>query len=317
MFKNFFTKNLSYKIAAVILAILLKLYFVSPRNQITDTVNVQISLIDIPRTMAVVSPPYIRNLTTKLTVNGPKSIVEQYKNNPKEIKIPLMHLSQKQLLDKPITERVNLRDFINVPNGIEVDELEPRQLDIVLDRSLKKNVLVDVKSNIIGELSEGYELKSITATPSFITITGPTAELNKIESLNIQKIDISRYTESKEEYADLETVNDSISYDIWRVRVNIEIVQKTKDKLFVNVPIYSVVDEEDETEIIIAPSFVRAKLKIREKDLEQIKIEDIKLIVDTRLLPPGEHFVEPKLENVDERFSLIWTMPRTVSVKIK
>jgi YbbR domain-containing protein len=317
MFKKFFTKDLSYKITAVVLAILLKLYFISPRNQVTDTVNVQISLIDVPRTMAVVSPPYIRNLSTKLTVNGPRSLVEQYKNNPKEIKIPLMHLSQKSVLDKPITERVNLRDFVNVPNGLEIDELEPRQLDIVLDRSLKKNVSVDVKHNIVGELQEGFELKSITATPSFITITGPTAELNKIESLDIQKIDISRYTESKEEYADLETVNDSISYDIWRVRVNIEIVQKTKDKLFINVPVNSITDEADETTVLIAPAHVRAKLKIRERDIDSIKIEDIKLIVDTRLLPPGEHFVEPKLENADERFSLIWTMPRTVSVKIK
>jgi len=324
MLKRFFTENINYKVAAIILAILLKLYFVSPRNQVQDSVIVPIAIVDLPKTLAVISPRNLHSLTATITLNGPRSLVEQYKNNPREIRVPLMYLNQRTHPDESFVEKIDLKQFVNIPSGLELENIEPTILKFTLDKNNKKNVVVDVMNNLVGELQPGYVLKNVTVTPSSMMITGPALELDRITKINTEKIDISPFTESQEFHVLLDTISDLVVYNVDMVKVTLEIVQKTKEKQFSQIPVRVIVEQAEDgadsnkyAKVVVAPTNVRVKIKIREDEYANIKPEDIQLVVDTRILPPGEHLVKPQLKEADKRFTLVETMPATVNVKIK
>ena len=327
--KKFFTENINYKLAAVFLAIALKLYFISPRNQIQDSIIVPISIVDMPKTLAIISPRNLNNLTTTVTVSGPRSLVEQYKSNPRDIKVPLMYLSQKQVAEGGFAENINLKQHVNVPNGLELEDIAPAILKLTLDKNYKKNVGIEVRNNLVGELERGYELKNVTVTPSSVMLTGPALEIGKIGKINTEKIDITPFTEPQEFHVMLDTIGELVTYNVDMVKVNLDIVLKTKVKQFSRVPVRAITDDSadgggtaggknEKNEIVsITPATVRVELKIREDEVDNIKQENIQIVVDTRALQPGEHLVKPQLKEADGRFTLVETVPAVVNVKMK
>ena len=325
MIKKLFTERINYKLAALVLAVLLKLYFISPKNQALDSVIVPIAIVDMPKTLSIISPRNLHSLTATVTVSGPRSLVENFKNSPREIRVPLMYLSQRKFTDESFVEKIDLKQHLNIPSGLELENVEPAILKLTLDKNNKKNVVVEVKNNIVGELQPGYELKSVTVIPSSVMITGPALELNRVTKVNTEKIDISPFTESQEFHVMFDELNELITYSVDMVKVSLEIVQRTKDKQFSNIPVRVIDDEHaDEAQSVgkngavsVTPVSVRAKLKIRENEFANIKPEDIQLVVDVRVLPPGEHLVKPQLKEQDRRFTLVETIPATVNVKIK
>ena len=341
MIKKFFTGNINYKVAAILLALALKFYFISPRNQIQDTVKVPVSIVNMPKTLAIISPRDWQNLSTVITVKGPRSMVEQYKGNPREIKVPLMYLSQKPFSEEGFAGNANLqhyvdlKSYVNIPSGLELEGIDPPGFKLTLDKNYNKNVVIEVKNNLIGELEPGYELKSVTVSPSSVILTGPTLEIGKIKKINTEKIDIASFTGPQEFHVMLETIDDLITYNVEMVKVNLDIVLKTKVKRFSRVPLRVIVGDCTEEKMVsaenlnkqsavgksnvvtITPAYVGVGLKIREDEYDNVKQDDVQIVVETSLLPPGEHLVEPRLKEADGRFTLVETTPAKVSVKIK
>ena len=341
MIKKFFTGNIHYKLAAIFLALALKLYFISPRNQIQDSVIVPISIVDMPKTLAIVSPRNLHNLTTTITVSGPRSMIEQYKSNPREVRVPLTDLRQKQFTDEGAAENVtlqhyiDLKNYVNIPNGLEFESVEPAGLKLTLEKNQNKNVVIEVRDNIVGELEPGYELKNVTVSPSSVILTGPTLEIGKIVKVNTEKIDITPFTESQEFHVMLEAIDNLITYNVDMVKVNLNIALKTRAKHFTRIHVSAITDDSASEEVTttgtsnkqsisgksetvsITPAYVNAELSVRESEYNNIKQDDIQMVVDTRLLPAGEYSIEPRLKEADERFTLVETIPAKVSVKVK
>ena len=72
------------------------------------------------------------------------------------------------------------RNIINSPSGVEVLGVIPARLRLQLESIVEKTVRVETE--IVGKPAEGFQLGSIRARPSEVTISGPESSISKITS---------------------------------------------------------------------------------------------------------------------------------------
>ena len=84
----------------------------------------------------------------------------------------------------------NLQVYVELLNNVQVEDygVTPQQVRVVTDDVVSKQV--DVKYNIIGNLSSGLELGNILYSPTQMYITGPSATLDIIDSVKFD-IDVN------------------------------------------------------------------------------------------------------------------------------
>jgi YbbR domain-containing protein len=78
---------------------------------------------------------------------------------------------------------------VQVPHDIRVMEITPTRLHLIFDVSETRQVAV--KPRIVGSLPPGYQLVSIVATPSLLTVTGPRRHVDAIDNALTDAVDIT------------------------------------------------------------------------------------------------------------------------------
>ncbi|HYO43360.1 MAG TPA: CdaR family protein [Candidatus Limnocylindrales bacterium] len=92
----------------------------------------------------------------------------------------------------PVSLRVNVTAF---DPRVQILEVRPRTVQVVLDQKIERTVKVDV---VTSELPEGISIGTTTVDPEEITITGPSASVNRVVSARVSvtvdasQIDIAR-----------------------------------------------------------------------------------------------------------------------------
>ncbi len=133
-------------------------------------------------------------------------------NYPRSIRITLRGQQEEiyHILEEDITASADLTGFSSegkykVPVEIEKKNtaireetieitVEPAEVAVVLERSIKKNL--EVVPNVVGYPEEGYELSQFFITPSTIEVKGPASIVEKKEKVVTEEIDISGKTET-------------------------------------------------------------------------------------------------------------------------
>jgi YbbR domain-containing protein len=78
---------------------------------------------------------------------------------------------------------------VQVPHDIRVMEITPTRVHLVFDVSETRQVAV--KPRIVGSLPPGYQLVSIVANPSTLTISGPRRHVDSIENALTDAVDVT------------------------------------------------------------------------------------------------------------------------------
>ncbi len=84
----------------------------------------------------------------------------------------------------PLTERM-----IHRPKEIQVVGITPNTVQFRIERKLKK--LMPVKPTIVGNVTDGFEIKRVLATPPAIELEGPASEFQKRDYLTTEPIDVT------------------------------------------------------------------------------------------------------------------------------
>ena len=79
--------------------------------------------------------------------------------------------------------------IIGLPEGLEIVQFSPPQLDIQFDRPLTRPVKVSAPT--IGEPADGFVVDSIVLEPSTVEITGPQSLLRHITEIQTDLVDIN------------------------------------------------------------------------------------------------------------------------------
>lgn len=83
---------------------------------------------------------------------------------------------------------------IRVPRGIEVLEVNPRRVRIVLEAMVQREV--DVKPRIEGTPTDGFVVKGVSASPSRIKVAGPRSEVRRLTQVSTLPIRLDGHAAS-------------------------------------------------------------------------------------------------------------------------
>ncbi len=78
---------------------------------------------------------------------------------------------------------------VQAPHGVEVMQVTPNRLRLVFDTRATRQV--PVVPRVVGTLPPGFRINTIVASPSMLTITGPTRHVDAVERALTDAVDIT------------------------------------------------------------------------------------------------------------------------------
>lgn len=213
--KDFFKKNLGLKLASLVIALSLEVYFMSPQNLVTETISATVDLQGLSADRVIVWPPAAEEgLFVDCKIRGPGPIVQEIKDNPRKFTIAFPN--------KPSTTYVaslNPSD-LRLPAGVELLEIKPPRFEFRIEELIKREIKIAVSR--VGQLGPGLKLDDLRADIGTVLVTGPKGELTSLDYIETEDIDLSQYKESIELDVALRPVSSRVFFDRRTVRVSLK-----------------------------------------------------------------------------------------------
>ncbi|SMC97553.1 CdaR family protein [Sporomusa malonica] len=174
MFDKFFkasgeTKNITPKIFAIILAVVLWLYVMNEQNPpIESSFTIPLEVRNVATSYVVVDAPD----TVRVKVRGPRSIVAGVLNQ-----------DLKAYIDgKGLTEgRHNIKVSAALPASLELVEINPDKIQLRLDTTISRQVPVEVR--LSGTPAKGAVVGKVAASHDQVTLEGPKNLVGTVEKV--------------------------------------------------------------------------------------------------------------------------------------
>jgi len=301
--KGFFRKNLSLKILALALAILLEAQFNNPKSV---DLQLDITLRNLPISKMVLSPENAESgLSARAVVRGPGPLVEG-----------LSATEQKVFIDVPPGNSnvfsVELRpEQLRLPRGVEVVGIEPSTFDFTLERVIRRQLPVVV--NYEGEPAKGYSIKRLRPLPATVLARGPQSELRGKFEVETRPLDVTDVSSSKTFEVALQDIGRYTRLAVNFVSVEVEVIAIEQTRKF----------EKLSLKVLAPPGFaatveptrVDVEIAGREGVVKNLEPKMITLEADGRNLPEGRHQVAVSA-TLPNGVEVIRTVPEKVSVNL-
>ena len=177
-------ENLGLKLLSVVLAVFLWAVVLG-EQKVDVTLTVPLEIKDLPRDLILVNEPPD---SLEVRLRGPKTLVTTLAS--REVVL--------EGLPKNFVEGENViairPEAVRVPRGIEVVEVTPHRVRVVLDAMAVREV--EVSPRIEGAPAKGFILKRVTSTPARIRMAGPKNELRRLTRVYTVPISLDGQTAS-------------------------------------------------------------------------------------------------------------------------
>ena len=233
-----------------------------------------------------------------VTVSGPKSIVSR-------ISRVVVSFDVSSLRPQLGLVRTAVPMRFEDPNGdpvesslIEVTNAGVLLRSIIVEQMLYPTKTLPVNSQVLttGKPANGYEVKSITATPNILVAAGDELGLTALDSLFIDKgVDVSGKSESFTVEVTLRQPSELVYLSSKSVVLSIEIGPVISAREFKQLK-FSFAGKPDGHTVISELKNVSATLTGPTLLLDTLKTADLSVYVDISGLEPGEHEVPLLLE---------------------
>ena len=282
-------RNWPLKLLSVLLAFALWVAVTSEGVIVQDfTVPVEIAL----RNGLTLVGPYPNNGEVRL--RGPETVLRRIDPLRHEMEL-LVDLSEATPGER--TVQLQGDDVIGVPRGVEVAQITPNRLSLVVAEALTREIPVAV--SFLGEPPSGYHFYGARATPETLTIDGPKAQVEAMIHVRTDPISLEQRTEPF--VARVGAVPDSPEVRVLGTRlilVRVEVDAVPTAITFDAVPVVLV---GQLFEASTTPSDLRVILSGPPALLESIEPEQIRAVVDVSGLAPRpeSYHLSPRIEFVD------------------
>ncbi|MDF2572769.1 MAG: cdaR [Sporomusa sp.] len=174
MFDKFFrpsgeNKNITPKILAIILAVVLWLYVMNEQNPpIESSFTIPLEVRNVASTYVVVDAPD----TVKVKVRGPRSIVAGVLNRDLKAYVDGKGLAE---------GRHSIQVSAALPSSLELVEVNPDKIQLRLDTTISRQIPVEVR--LSGTPAKGAVIGKVTASHDQVTIEGPKNLIGTVEKV--------------------------------------------------------------------------------------------------------------------------------------
>jgi YbbR domain-containing protein len=191
--RKFFTRNLSLKLVSFLFALVLWFSLIPEEKTFSEkTLTVPLELHNIPSDMELVERPI---QTVDVTIRAPNRLIPQLSSANVHTVLDMQKASVAQ-------EEYSLnRSMVSIPEGAEVKEIYPSKINLKFEKS--KEIMLEVKPNVIGTLPEEYTLLQVEVIPPEVLVKGPESIVDSQKVVRTSPVDISGLTQSTEMEADL------------------------------------------------------------------------------------------------------------------
>jgi YbbR domain-containing protein len=211
-------RNLSYKILAVLLAIIVW-YFVVGEERAEVGLTVPLELVNIPGDLIVVN-----NVThgIDLRVNGPRSLVRSLSTENLSKSLDLSNTRPGSVSFSISSEGIPL------PRGVKITRINPTQVVVVLQKlSMKK---VKIKPRLSGKPASGWEIDSVQINIEQVEIAGPEEVVANLENLYTKPVEIQGIKASLKQRTSLDFRNQQI-YLVKEIPIEVQVnLKKTNGR---------------------------------------------------------------------------------------
>lgn len=164
-------------------------------------------------------------------VKGPRDLVRSL--TPTQIFV-IADLTNKEAGERVVQLRP---DDVSLPDsGIEVIQVEPASLHLVLEPKIRKQVAVEAQYT--GQLAEGMEFYLAKLQPPNVEIEGAQSHLGKVNHVLTETVNLNGRSSSFSAEVDVETPHPSLRVlTPDPIRLSVEIGERRSFKRFANVPV--------------------------------------------------------------------------------
>lgn len=145
-------------------------------------------MADIPLTLSYSNKTEITNSPVQavsIVISGDKRKVNQITESGLVVSVDLSDALPGDRIVPLSPENVS----IDLPLGVKLQEIQPSRIAVRLEAVEEKEV--PVKVEVQGQLPDGFESYSETATPARVRVRGPSSYIRGLASVSTDKIDIS------------------------------------------------------------------------------------------------------------------------------
>jgi len=175
--------NLGLKLLSLFLAALLWVVVLG-EQKVEVTINLPLDL-NLPTNLFLVNDPTDQ---LEVRVRGPKTLVTSLA--PRDLRMSEMPV---RFVEGETTIPVR-EEFIRVPRGIQVVEVSPRRIRVVLEAAVEREV--EISPRVEGNPPDGYVVRRVTSIPPRVRMVGPTSELRRITRVRTLPISLTGQTAS-------------------------------------------------------------------------------------------------------------------------
>lgn len=120
-----------------------------------------------------------------IVISGDKRKIDQINKNDLIVSVDLTEVQPGDRVIQLTPAAVSLA----LPNGIKLDEIQPRQLAVKLEPVEIREVPVTVTTE--GQVAEGFEVYGQTISPEKVRVRGPANLMRSLASVSTDKIDLT------------------------------------------------------------------------------------------------------------------------------
>lgn len=208
--------NLSFKLAALLVAIVAWYYVMEDKNPVKtqEYKNIPVTILNQERLsekQLILMEP--KNPTVNITLQGKRN--EMNRINYNEIKASI------DIKDYLREGTHSIKVNVDKPNTLTVIKMDKAEVSVRLENIIKKNLPVKVK--IMDQLENDYILEETSSNPAGVTVEGPSSKIAQITQV-VAPVYVKNMEKSTSQNVSLELWDDQNPLILDGVKINREFV---------------------------------------------------------------------------------------------
>ncbi|MBI4481794.1 MAG: hypothetical protein HY652_02775 [Acidobacteria bacterium] len=304
--KNFVTKDLSLKVVALGLAVLLWLSL-SGEEYLEQALSIPVQYYGTPADL---------EYTSELV-----QTVDVHIRSSRNIKISESNIAAVvDLRDaKPGRKIIPLTaDAIRLPSGVQVLKVTPPRLTVDLERTARKTV--PVHPDIQGVPAEGFEVTKVTVQPPTVNIEGPSSKVERVNGSVTETVNVSGYSSDYSAVVNVTLEDSFVRLERpAQVEVRVQIRERRFPQVIENIPVQPT---NTQYSAVVSPREIDVTARVPKSLAGKRQPILLSAHVDLTGLEPRRlpYQVEPQVvvaPEVADQVTIVSKWPQTVSVRIQ
>ena len=282
--RRLFTENVSLKLVALALAVLMWGFVASQRRGESTEIKFTTPLVfkNIPSNLEVTNAPV---QAVGVLVSVQRSLGSSVNPNLFQVTVDL----SSQLagpLRYTLTEKNVAYNNQSPPQGMQVLQMSPAVIPITLEEAIVKDV--PIRPRFFGDLALGYTIESIKIEPPTAKVQGAKSRLEKLDHIYTRPLDVQDLDSNVEMLVDLDLTADlrlPAKQDNF-FHAFIKVTRNVSRLLLRDIP---VIVENAQNVYKTSTNTVNVYLEGPEQQLQKLGKDNVFAVLDLSKYPPGDY----------------------------